>query len=424
MKRNLLFENMGGTRRPFLLATLVAVVAVFAPGAFGATAGKRVSVTTHGAVGDGVTLNTRAIQAAIDQCLSSGGGIVVIPRGEFLSGALFFKGPVGLELEEGAVLKGSKNSEDYPVLEDARFEGHFQKRIAAFLNVLQADHFRLTGPGAVDGNGESFWRGRWPELGRPRLCAIRDSRDVRVSNVRFQNSPSWNLHLYNCQDSTVENCRFEIPDGVRGPSTDGIDLDSSQNIIVRGCYFSVDDDCLALKGNRYDGLNQEPKSPPVKNVQVIDCTFVRGHGALTFGTEAQGISEIEMKKCVVRGKMPMFRVKFRPDTPGQNYRNVHIHDIQLDGEGEIVRVSPYHGTKVPTPTAPISQVSSVVIENITGRTGLFGNLAGGTTATVGDVTLRNIRVTFAKSDPLTTEGVTNLKQENIDVRVVEAMSGK
>lgn len=117
-----------------------------------------------------------------------------------------------------------------------------------------------------------------------------------MSGVTFKQSQFSNLHIYNCQDAVEGNCRFEIPDEGSGPSTDGVDIDSSQNVVVRGCSFSVNDDCVALKGNRHDGLNQEPKSPPVRNVLVENCTFVRGHSALTLGTEVQSISEVEMKE--------------------------------------------------------------------------------------------------------------------------------
>ena len=400
-----------------LVAILLAI-----PSLLMAAADKKMDVTAGGAVGDGVTLNTKPIQAAIDQLASSGGGTLVIPKGEFLSGALFLKAGVDLQLLEGATLKGSKNFEDYPPLKNARFEGHFQDRVAALLNIEKADHFRLTGPGMIDGNGEFFWKAPSP-LGRPRLCAIRDSRDVVVSGVRFRNSPSWNLHFYNCQDSVAASCRFEIADGSSGPSTDGVDIDSCQGILVKECYFSVHDDCVCLKGNRYDGLDQEPKSPPVRDVHVENCTFVRGLGALTLGTEAQSISEVEMKDCVVRGKMPMLRIKLRPDTANQDYHNVRVRNIRLEGgEGEIVSVSPYHGTKVPTPTAPISKVSGIVIENISGRYGSFGSVSGGTTATVNHITFRHVHVTVAKDAALQSTGVADLELEDVLVQQAQAPS--
>lgn len=377
-------------------------------------------IATNGAVGDGSTLNTKPIQKTIDQCAAAGGGTVVIPKGEFLTGALFLKAGVNLELRAGATLRGSTNFDDYPILTNARFEGHFEDRVAALLNVEKCDHFRVTGPGMIDGSGKAFWKTKSPE-GRPRLLTIRDSRNVTVSGVRFTNSPAWNLHLYNCGHCVVENCRFEIPNGSQGPSTDGVDVDSSQDVVINGCYFSDGDDCVCLKGNRYDGLNQEPKSPPVRNVLVENCTFVRGGGALVLGTEAQEIKDIEMKDCVVRGKLPMLRIKFRPDTANQDYRNVHVHDIKLDGVGDMVSVEPYHGTKVPTPARPISKINGVTVENISGTFGSFGTISGGEIARARGFTFRNVNVLVTKDAVLNTNGTTEVTFDHVKVQMAQSV---
>jgi polygalacturonase len=406
-----------------------------------------VSIETQGAVGDGKTLNTEKIQATIDRLAASGGGTLVVPPGTFLSGALFLKPGVNLQLEKGAVLKCSTDMANFPTGR-TRIEGHFEENWSpALINADGCDGLRITGEGTLDGDGQPLWDHFWKlrnaspdprtfvslSVRRARLCFIQNSKDVAVSGITFKDSQFWNLHLYNCQDVVVENSRFEIPDAGSGPSTDGIDIDSSQNVIVRSCYFSVNDDAVCLKGTRYPGLNQEPKSPPVRNVVVENCTFVRGHGALTLGTEAQGISEVEMTDCVVRGKMPMLRLKLRPDTPNQDYRNIRIRNIRLEGgEGQIVHVYGYYGTGVPspgelvgvqgaTPKAPISKVSDIVIENITGTFGTFGSLSGGTTATVSGVTFRNINVTVTGSAELNTEGATEVKFENVLVQKTQKL---
>ena len=366
------------------------------------------------AVGDGVTMNTKIIQATIDQCAKQGGGTVVIPKGEFVSGALFLRPGVNLQLAAGAVLAASTNAADFPTRPGVRFEGHFSERATSLLNVYGCDHFRLTGPGVLNGNGEAYWNAKLP-LGRPRLAEICDSKDVTVSGVKFTNSASWNLHFYNCQDSTVENCRFEISSNGKGPSTDGTDIDSSQNITVKGCFFNVNDDCVCLKGNRYDGLNQEPKSLPVRNILVTDCTFVRGMGALTLGTEATIIRDVEFKNSTVTGNMPMLRLKYRPDTAGQDYAGVHVHDIKLDGpRGRIINLAPTHGTKVPPEKAARGKLSNVTVENISGRFGAFGKL-NGTLTDVRDITLRNIEVKVTGDPNLDTNQVVNLKMENVKV---------
>src|SRR5262249_31939424 len=153
------------------------------------------------------------------------------------------------------------------------------------------------------------------------------------------------------------------------------------------CYYLVNDDCICLKGNRYDGLDQQPASPPVKNIHISGCTFVRGMGALSLGTEATVIRDVDFKESVVQGKMPMLRVKFRPDTAGQDYANVHVHDIKLDGSGRILSLEPTHGTKVAPEKAAKGKVSNFTVENITGNFGSFGTFAG-TVTDVRDITLQ------------------------------------
>ena len=389
----------------------------------------RASITDFGAVGDGSTLNTKAIQSAIDQLAEKGGRTVVVPKGVFITGALFFRPGVNLHLENGAVLKGSTDMKNYPERR-IRIEGHFEEHFASgLINAEGCDGLRIDGEGTLDGSGRPTWDRFWrlarttkllekaeiPTISRPQLCIINNSKNVTVEGVTFKDSAFWNLHLYNCRNVTVRQARFQVPDNYkRAPSTDGVDVDSCQDVEIDGCYFSVTDDCICLKGNRYDGINQEPPSLPVQNVVVKNCIFERGDGALTFGSEAQSISEVEMKDSVVRGKMPMLRIKFRPDTANQDYRNVHVHDIKLGGtQGEIVRVSPNHGTKVPTPKAPISQASGIVIENVSGTFGSFGTLAGGGVAAVSDITLRNIHVAVTKNSELNTNGVHSLKLEDV-----------
>ena len=356
-------------------------------------------------------MNTTAIQAAIDDLAAAGGGTLILPKGEFLSGALFLKPTVNLELQEGAILKGSPNIDDYPVLPD-RFEGHFQDRHASLINVEKHDHLRITGPGMLDGNGEAYWKLNAP-LGRPRLVFVRDSSDVQISGVDFMNSGSWNLHLYNCHDVTVDNCRFEISNTGKGPSTDGTDVDSCHDVTIRNCFYSVNDDCVCLKGNRYDGLDQKPESPPVANVHITGCTFVRGMGALTLGTEATNIHDVEFEQSTVKGNIPMLRIKLRPDTPGQDYENVKVHDITLDGKGKILSFELTHGTKV-APTLPKAIIKNIDVENIKGTFGVMGSIAANDNTLISGITLKNFDVTV-KAPILRAAGVSDLTVENVVV---------
>lgn len=377
-----------------------------------ADAGSRLcDITQYGAKADGTTLNTKAIQATIDACAAAGGGTVVVPKGIFLTGALFLKAAVNLQLLDGAVLLASKNISDFPV-SLTRFEGHFSNRPASLLTAEKVDHLRISGPGTLDGNGAAYWSADLPQ-GRPRLCFIRDSRDVIVSGVHFKNSPSWNLHFYNCQTVVVEGSRFEIDANADGPSTDGTDIDSSQDVTVRGCTYSVNDDCVVLKGNRYDGLNQTPASLPVSNVHVTNCTFLRGKGALSVGTEATYVHDVELDNSSVSGDFPTLRLKMRPDTAGQRYENINVHDIKVNGTDDIVAWELTHGTAI-TGTPPPASIRNVTLANVTGSTASFGNIAANKTTTVSAVTMKNINVTLT-APTLVATGVTGLTMDNVVV---------
>src|ERR1017187_711513 len=155
-----------------------------------ATENNRVSIAAVSPVGDGVMLNTPVIQKAIDQLATNGGGTLVIPQGEFLTGAIFLKPGVNLHLDKGAVLRGSTNIEDYPAME-TRIEGHAQVWRPALVNAKKVDHLRITGEGAIQGGGKPFWDAFWErraanrlvqnvDVERPRNLFIQDSKDVQI----------------------------------------------------------------------------------------------------------------------------------------------------------------------------------------------------------------------------------------------------
>ena len=401
---------------PSFITRLSSLILALTSGPVFAADSARFDISQFGAVADGTTVNTKAIQAAIDQCAAGGGGTLVIPKGEFISGSLFLKPGVNVELLEGAVLKNSPNPQDFEIRKGVRFEGHFEEWTTGLLNAEHTDHLRITGPGMLNGNGAAYWKNK-SAYGRPRLCVIRDSSDVVVSGVDFMSSASWNLHLYNCKDVTVENSRFEILATEKGPSTDGTDVDSSQNVTIRGCFYSVNDDCVCIKGNRYDGLNQEPASLPAAKVRITDCTFKRGMGALSLGTEATVIRDIEFDHSTVMGKMPMFRLKMRPDTAGQDYQNIRVHDIKLDGRGLILSFELTHGTKV-APTPPRAIVKNISVSDISGTFGSFGTIANNPNTDISDIALKNMTVNVSGDPELNTNGVTGLTLENIAVKAI------
>ena len=156
---------------------------------------------------DGV--QTKALQAVIDRCAAEGGGVVVIPRGTFLSGSLFFKPKTHLKIEEGGELKGSDRIRDFKLVK-TRMEGQTLTYFAALVNADGVDGFTITGPGTINGNGQKYWEEFWIrrkynpqctnlEAMRPRNVYISNSRNVTVQDVKIINSPFWTNHLYRCE---------------------------------------------------------------------------------------------------------------------------------------------------------------------------------------------------------------------------------
>jgi polygalacturonase len=391
----------------------------------------RYNIAERGAVGDGTTLNTKAIQAVIDECAKNGGGTIVIPKGIFLSGALFLKPGVNMELQEGAVLKGSRDINDYPKI-NTRIEGHFELWRAALINGEKVDHLRITGSGTLDGNGEPFWKEFYSrrtannkttnlDVERPRLTFLRDSKDVTINGITFLNSGFWNLHLYRCQQVTVSNCRFQAPSGKvpddHAPSSDGIDVDSSQDITISHCFFSVGDDDIALKGSKGPFALQDKDSPPVERVHIYDCVFEAGGGIVTCGSEATIVRDVDIKRCITRGPT-VLRLKLRPDTP-QQYENINIEDITLENGGPIFRVSPwtqYFDLKGQAP--PVSLVRKIQISNVHGTGSSFGEITGHPKTTIRDIEVKNVDVQLKSAD-LKVGNVEQLRFDKVKVNGAE-----
>jgi alpha-L-rhamnosidase len=362
-------------------------------------------ITDYGAVAGGEVLNTAAIQRAIDTAAAKRGGTVVIPAGVFRSGSIFLKQGVALHLAEGAVLKGSEDIADYPK-RNTRIEGHFEPWRMALVNASGLTGLRISGPGRFDGSGPVYWRAFWQrrrenprctnlEVERPRLMFIEKCTDVRIANTALQDSGFWNLHLYRSRDVVIENVRITIPSStpaLRGPSTDGIDIDSSQNVTVRRCYISTHDDNIALKGSKGPQADRDADSPPVENILVEDTEVGDGNGLITCGSEATLVRNVTVRNCTMTGGATMLTLKLRPDTP-QHYEHITMDGIRLAGTGRLLNVAPwlqFFDLKGHPP--PSRQVNNITLRNITGSYRALGTLSGNAGDVLRDFTLENVDV--------------------------------
>lgn len=385
--------------------------------------GLRISATNHGAIGNGTTLNTPYLQSVIDYLAAEGGGTLVLPAGTFLSGALYFKPGVHLHLEKDAVLLGSKDLKDYPI-SNTRIEGRVQPWVPALINIHASDGVRLTGEGTIDGNGEDFWmefRTRREkdnttknlDVPRPRLLLIQNSNRVRISGLKFKDSAFWNIHLYRCAEVVIERVDIRAPKGAH--SSDGIDLDSCQHVLIRDSYIANDDDCIALKGTKGPFAMQDASSEPVEHIRIENCTFAAGHGVLTCGSEATIVRDVAMNNCRVIGTTSnVLRLKLRGDTP-QLYEDIHLRNITLDGTGRLISIQPwmqYFDLQGQPP--PKRVVRNISASNITGTFGSMGYIKPGEGDTVENVEIKHVNVELTGDQPgLQTSGLLGVRLKNV-----------
>lgn len=376
-------------------------------------------ITKQGAVAGGKTLCTQAIQATIDTASESGGGRVVVPKGVFLSGSLQLKQGVELHLAQGAVLLGSNEIDHFPTCM-TRIEGKVQPWRPALVNAVGLKGARVTGEGTLNGNGKKYWTAFWKrraenpkctnlEVERPRLMYFESCEDLVVEGVTLQDSGFWNLHVYRCRNVRLDTLTIKAPHGDppkiigeeqpwdeisvdRAPSSDGIDIDSCQQVVIRGCTISVGDDCVALKGTKGPLAMEDESSPPVQNILIEDCDFQSGHGVMTCGSEATIVRNVVVRNCRVGANIPVVRLKLRPDTP-QLYENLTFEGLELAGAQALFDVKPWTqffdlGARAP----PKSTVRNVVLRDISGTLAKLGDLRGNEGDTIQNILLEQIDV--------------------------------
>ena len=339
------------------------------------TLGKRYVVTECGVKNDSTTVQTEALQAVIDRACSEGGGVVVVPKGTFLSGALFFRPNTHLLVEEGGKLKGSEHIADFPLLE-TRIEGQTCQYFAALVNADGLDGFTIAGKGTIDGNGHHYWEEFWlrrkwnpqctnKDEQRPRLVYISNSSNVTVQDVRLQNSPFWTNHLYRCHHVRYLDCHIFAPTrGVKAPSSDAIDIDVCHDVLVDGCYMSVNDDAIAIKGGKGTWADTAPENGPNYNIIVQNCTYGVVHGCLTLGSESVYDKNIVLRNIKVSNANRVLWLKMRPDTP-QHYEYVTVENI-TGTTGSFLVVRPWTQFFKPEQRdqMPLSQCNDIVMRNI------------------------------------------------------------
>jgi len=387
--------------------------------------GKAYRLTDHGVISDAAKIQTASIQAVIDKASEQGGGVVVVPKGTFMSGSLFFKQGVNLYLEEGATLKGSDDISDYALL-TTRIEGQTVKYFAALINADHLDGFTLTGKGTIDGNGLRYWKAFWLRRGwnpkctnkdeqRPRLLYVSNCKNVQISGVSLLNSPFWTTHFYKTDYLKIVDVTIKAGTGndfeTRAPSSDGIDLDVCQNVLVKGCFIAVNDDGVCLKGGKGPLADKDPTNGENRNIIVEDNTFDRCP-ALTMGSESVFTYNVIMRRCTTKDANSVLLFKMRPDTP-QKHRYVLVEDMKGTAR-EFLEIRPWtQFFDLAGQPQPYSSVSFVTMRNCTVTTNRFLNVKSSDQYTISNLTFENLNIKTPKEETIKLNFVENLTVTNV-----------
>lgn len=362
-------------------------------------------ILDYGAVPDGTTLNTTAIQKALDAATVAGGEVVV-PPGTFLTGTIIIKSRTTLRLAQGATLLGSPRLEDYAHPIGWGWPHDDQNCDVTpwhLIQSLDSEHVAITGEGTIAGNGPAFWAPDrqtdwhfWKHIENKRpspMVHIENCRHVRIENVTLRESAGWTLHLHNCESVRVNG--ITIRNTYFGPNTDGMDISNCRRVIVTGCDVETGDDAIAVMGSGYGG--------PSEDIVIGDCVLRTSCvGIRVIGFDAKAIhrrihvSNVSIPRCS--------RVFDLRSVNGSLIEHVNIaHVVASTNCGwpvnrpiEVVAVAAPnpHGTQA----CSRGTVRLVSIQDVDVTTDGRCIIAAQKGHTVEDVSLRDLRFRFAMLD--------------------------
>lgn len=357
------------------------------------------NIVNYGAVADGLTLNSAAINKTIEECAKAGGGVVYVPRGSFVTGPIIMKSNVNLHLAKGALILYTKDFDQYPLVLSS-FEGVDAARCQSPLVAEKLENIAITGEGIMNGNGffwrpvkkdkmtESQWKAHQRNYGgvlsadgktwycspkallasktnnigkltdgktlkdfedvkdymRPNMIRISECKNILIEGVTFENSPAWTTHLTMSEHITVRG--LKVKNIWYGANTDAIDLESCKNALLEDCNFDTGDDGITIKSGR-DEYGRK-RGMPTKDVIVRNCVVYHAHGGFVVGSEMSGgVNNMFVSSCTFIGSDIGLRFKTTRGRGGM-VENIYVNNVDMkDIPAEAILFDMYYMAKDP-----------------------------------------------------------------------------
>lgn len=386
-------------------------------------------------------LCTRAIAAAMEACEKAGGGRVVVPEGEWLTGAVRFRSNCNLFLEERALLEFTDDPKDYPVVETT-WEGVECLNYSPLLYAYCCTNVAITGRGRLQPRMGRWrgWFGRTPARMkatehlyhwcstnapmsarnvpalkdsnfRPQLIQFNRCRNVLVDGVRIRESPFWTIHLYHSEDCVLRN----VDSVCRGANSDGLDIDMTRNVLVENCRFDQGDDGIVLKAGR--NADAWRLNRPTENVVIRDCDLVRSHSLLGIGSELSGgIRNVWMTRCRVDSTGGMIRIKTNRRRGGfvENVWLDHCQGGEVSWVANIATDVFFQWAKFPDYERRLTRIRGIHLSDVTvDQAGKCFDFVGDPGLEPEDIEMRNVRIGRATKSFKTVRNCRNVRFDNV-----------
>lgn len=391
----------------------------------GASRGVDVNVRDLGAKGDGVSLDTDALQKALDRCAESGGGIVRLPPGVYLSKPLTLGTQTTLLLDAGARLQATDEPADF----SASGSGPF----APFINGRGLTNVAIIGPGVIDGAGAKWWipaeaaRRKTPgyTYPRPNLIVLTACRNVRVQDVTLQNSPKFHFVPAECEDVLVTNVTITAPP--RSPNTDAIDPSGCRGVLITHCRIDVGDDNVAIKA----GKKIAGREFASEDIRVTDCTFLHGHG-MSIGSETVGgVHNVLVENCTFENTENGLRIKSQRGRGGLveniTYRNIMMKNVDPaitftckylnNSKGDPNQPTNSQPAEVSRGLERVPVYRHILIQNLDATCpDNAGTILGLDDSQIQDVVFQNVRISANKAFSITDAAGIQFKDSTLTIR--------